>query len=532
MTVSVQTPLKAHTANGVTTSFPYDFLVLEASTLKVYVNGALTSSGFSVSGVGNQAGGSVTFSTAPASGARILLVRLSPLSRATDFTDDLLVDSLNRDADRVWLALQEFATGALESASTLRVPNGEQIPELPIASERAGKLAGFDSTGSPTVFEVDTADSVIWTTFGSEQQVATANQALFTLQSSSYVVGTNSLRVFIDGIRQNIGADYTETNASQVTFASGLSAGQRVTFDTGRYVSTGLPLASVGKGMAEDAAGGAADSASYRFRRRAPYSGGTPGFVNAALFVDTFVEASPGAASSATAFEWTGCFVMHNRAAAGENVALYRQGIKYPGAGPTWAGTDEIIDCQIDPASGATGVELSFTANGTDANSARVAYDVALRKRDSGGASPVAAWGYRIQTEAGSKFVRGFAFTSGSTADVGFDTSLGVMNTAAFKMAQGQAISFNATDSRKLFHNGSSFLFTNGANASYWSLNDDGSLVNGTLQVLGTRRTGWVAATGTATRTAFATGSVTLPQLAERVKALIDDLTTHGLIGA
>lgn len=34
----------------------------------------------------------------------------------------------------------------------------------------------------------------------------------------------------------------------------------------------------------------------------------------------------------------------------------------------------------------------------------------------------------------------------------------------------------------------------------------------------------WAAATGTATRTTFATGSVTLPQLAERVKALEDDL--------
>jgi hypothetical protein len=51
-------------------------------------------------------------------------------------------------------------------------------------------------------------------------------------------------------------------------------------------------------------------------------------------------------------------------------------------------------------------------------------------------------------------------------------------------------------------------------------------------QVVAARRTGWAAATGTATRTTFATGSVTTAQLAERVKALIDDLTTHGLIGA
>jgi len=56
-------------------------------------------------------------------------------------------------------------------------------------------------------------------------------------------------------------------------------------------------------------------------------------------------------------------------------------------------------------------------------------------------------------------------------------------------------------------------------------------LVDGT-QVVSNRATGWEAATGTATRTTFATNTVTTAQLAQRVKALIDDLTTHGLIGA
>lgn len=51
-------------------------------------------------------------------------------------------------------------------------------------------------------------------------------------------------------------------------------------------------------------------------------------------------------------------------------------------------------------------------------------------------------------------------------------------------------------------------------------------------QVLGSRKTGWTAATGTPTRTTFDTATVTTAQLAERVKALLDDLTSHGLIGA
>lgn len=46
------------------------------------------------------------------------------------------------------------------------------------------------------------------------------------------------------------------------------------------------------------------------------------------------------------------------------------------------------------------------------------------------------------------------------------------------------------------------------------------------------RPTGYTARTGTTTRAGFDTTTVTLPQLAERVKALLDDFTTYGLIGA
>jgi hypothetical protein len=54
----------------------------------------------------------------------------------------------------------------------------------------------------------------------------------------------------------------------------------------------------------------------------------------------------------------------------------------------------------------------------------------------------------------------------------------------------------------------------------------------GGTKVVGARAGGWGAATGTAARGAYDTTSVTTAQLAERVKALIDDLIAHGLIGS
>jgi hypothetical protein len=51
-------------------------------------------------------------------------------------------------------------------------------------------------------------------------------------------------------------------------------------------------------------------------------------------------------------------------------------------------------------------------------------------------------------------------------------------------------------------------------------------------QVLTARRTGWGNQTGTATRTAWDTSTVTTTALAQAVKALLDDLKSHGIIGA
>lgn len=73
------------------------------------------------------------------------------------------------------------------------------------------------------------------------------------------------------------------------------------------------------------------------------------------------------------------------------------------------------------------------------------------------------------------------------------------------------------------FKIGGDLIVTGGAMALHYRV--------GNIQVLGARITGWAAATGTKTRTTFDTATVTLPQLAERVAALIDDARTHGFIG-
>lgn len=149
----------------------------------------------------------------------------------------------------------------------------------------------------------------------------------------------------------------------------------------------------------------------------------------------------------------------------------------------------------------ATGNHVDITAAGSDTN---IPLDI-----QSKGASPVRAMAHGGTVEVArfqpntSNAVNGFEFRSFATGSrpqinaYGSDVNIGIDY-----VAKGSGIhNFNANLS-----------------------------ISGT-QVVGTRVTGWGTMTGTATRTAFDTATVTTSQLAERVKALTDDLRTHGLIG-
>lgn len=108
MSVPNQIPYNIYMANGQTTVFTYEFYIISASDLEVSINGSVVTSGYSVSGVGNKDGGDITFLTPPANDAVVMLERVVPTYRLTDYQDngDLLADTVNKDFDRIWMAIQ------------------------------------------------------------------------------------------------------------------------------------------------------------------------------------------------------------------------------------------------------------------------------------------------------------------------------------------------------------------------------------------------------------------------------------------
>ncbi|MCX2173856.1 phage tail fiber domain-containing protein, partial [Serratia marcescens] len=109
MSVPNQTPYNIYTANGLTTVFPYEFYLLNAGDLAVSLNGSVITSGYTISGVGNVDGGEVSFLTPPENGVTVMLERVIPTYRLTDYQDngDMLADTVNKDFDRLWMAIQQ-----------------------------------------------------------------------------------------------------------------------------------------------------------------------------------------------------------------------------------------------------------------------------------------------------------------------------------------------------------------------------------------------------------------------------------------
>jgi hypothetical protein len=123
VTVPVQETRFPHVANGVTTDFAFGCLILSAADLHVFIDDVKITNGFTITGVGNPAGGAVSFAAAPADGV-VRLERIVALQRLTNYAQsgDFLAKTVNPDFDRIWMALQQFeAYLGLKPGSTTRV---------------------------------------------------------------------------------------------------------------------------------------------------------------------------------------------------------------------------------------------------------------------------------------------------------------------------------------------------------------------------------------------------------------------------
>lgn len=204
MTVSTTAARIAYTGNASTTAFAFSFRFLATTDIAVYLDGVLQSTGYTVSAPG--ASGTVTFSTAPASGVSVVITRATAKTQETDYVanDAFSADSTELAFDRAMLAAQDNAAAI---GRTIRAPDYAAPLDM---SQFYGMGVGISASGAPVPLSLYTGAGA--------------------LANASWQVGRNA-------------ADSASLNMWRINSANFLEPGTVQSYDnTGTHTNRSVPI--------------------------------------------------------------------------------------------------------------------------------------------------------------------------------------------------------------------------------------------------------------------------------------------------
>ena len=261
MTVSSTTTKVSASGDGSTAAFNYTFKIFADSEMEVIIRSSTgtettktLTTHYNVSGAGNDAGGTVTFTSGniPASGETVVLRRKLALTQGTDYVenDPFPANSHEDGLDRLTFITQGLQE-ELDRAFKVSKTNSITTPEFTEnAAARASKALGFSSDGNTLAV----VDSIILPTSlsGASLKMIRVNsgETAYEFQTPAQVF-TNLLATESNGIIAHAGSGSAEPRtitgtSNEITLANGdgvsgnptVSIPSAVTF-TGKTVTGG-----------------------------------------------------------------------------------------------------------------------------------------------------------------------------------------------------------------------------------------------------------------------------------------------------
>ena len=165
--ISETIPHINYEADGSQTIFCFPFLIFETGNITVYLDGEPVSSGYSVEFTPNVSGGNVIFTTAPANGTEVSLVRELTIQRISDFQEgsEIRTKVLNHEFNYQMACTQQIAD-ALNRALIAPPYSGTQFSTaLPIPSANKALIWNQDANAlTNSIFDINEIENSFSTT--------------------------------------------------------------------------------------------------------------------------------------------------------------------------------------------------------------------------------------------------------------------------------------------------------------------------------------------------------------------------------
>ena len=228
MTVQNSTSKNIYNGDGSTTTFPYTFKILDSTDLTIYVDGASTS-GYTITNVGNASGGNVVFNSAPGSGTgNVVILRKLPITQLVDlinygrFDPEVIETAFDRVV-MVAIQLQEQADRTIRFGETVHDGGGIEITST--VAERSGKVLAYDDNGDLSVAEELGAWQGDWatsTTYNVRDLFKDSDDNVYIVKTA-HTSSTVSADLASNKISKIIDATAVATSAATATTQAGIA---------------------------------------------------------------------------------------------------------------------------------------------------------------------------------------------------------------------------------------------------------------------------------------------------------------------
>ena len=300
MTISTTTIKNSYSGNGSTTTFNYTFKISDDDEIQVIIRSSTgtetvktKTTHYTVSGVGNANGGSITTTTGntPASGETVVLRRSTPQTQGLDLieNDPMPADNIETAYDKLTAIGQELQEQVDRSLKISRTNTMTSTEFTTSSTDRASKVLSFDSSGelsvtqelgtfkgnwaASTAYEVrdlvkDTSTNNVFivteahTSSGSQPLTSNANSAKYTLIVDAASATTSATNAASSATAASSSASTATTKASEAsTSASNAASSATAAASSATSASSSASTATTKASEASTSATNAASSA-------------------------------------------------------------------------------------------------------------------------------------------------------------------------------------------------------------------------------------------------------------------------------